>query len=152
MRYFLTCAILAACTLLSGSPAFAQGFVSGQVYDVAPNGVYVQNPQGIAFVPSASATFRVGRAVVNLAALGVGTPVQAYYQPRYQPQYVPVEYYQSHPRNWGWDRNWRAWQQDRRYWAYERGRWHDNRGHHNNGHHNGHHDNGRRHGHGDYRH
>lgn len=116
------------------SPAYAQGYLNGQVYQTTPQGVYLQNQQGISFIPSALATFRVGGARVSLSALGVGSPVQAYYQPSYVPQCVPTEYYQEH-RDWDWNRQRQSWANERQDWHQDHGRW--SRNHHDNGHHNG---------------
>ena len=146
MRKILGSFVLAGALMLVSSPAQAQ--VSGNVYQIVPQGVYIQNSNGISFVPSSSASFRVGNQQVHLNTLPVGAPVNAYMNSNYQPQYVPVEYYQQHP-NWDWNRHVSGWQQDRKNWHHDNGRWHNQdkweKKHHK--HKKDHHDNGRRKGH-----
>lgn len=123
MRKSLCSLLLLGGLTLSGSPAFGQPQIAGNVYQVVPQGVYIQNSNGISFVPQASASFRVGNTAINLSALHVGSPINAYSQ-TYRPQYVPIEYYQQHP-DWDWNRHVNGWQQDRKYWKHDNGRWHN---------------------------
>lgn len=116
-------AALAAATLLVGSQAaFADRFISGTVYRTAPNGVYLNTANGIAFVPSNSATFQIGRTAITVPRMTVGRQVNAYYTNNYSPTYVPTEYYNLH-RDRDWDYNYNGWRKDRNHWHQRNGRW-----------------------------
>ena len=104
-------------------PAFAQSFIGGNVYQLDSNGAYIQNSNGITYVPAATATFRVDNDVIDFGSLEIGLPINAYYQQTgYTPQFVPTEYYQTH-RDWAWSRHVSQWQTDRHNWRHNNGHW-----------------------------
>jgi hypothetical protein len=117
MRHLLLSSILLGLACFC-TPAFAQEFIGGDVYSVARDGVYVQNSNGITFVPAASATFRTGDASVPFGALTVGMPINAYYGPGYVREYVPVDYFRIH-RDWDWEHHRREWHRDREHWHHD---------------------------------
>lgn len=101
--------------LLCLAPAWAQvPYLPGTVYNVTPTGVVLNTPQGLTFVPN-TAQFRVGDAVLQLSNLAVGRQVNAYYQPGWAPQYIPVDYYTQHP-GWGWQQQVQGWQVEKVKW------------------------------------
>jgi len=107
-------------------PAFAQSFIGGNVYQLDNDGAYIQNSNGVTYVPAATATFRINNQVIDFGSLQIGTPINAYYQQvDYAPQFVPLEYYQTH-RDWGWTRHVTQWQQDRPNWHNDNGHWEPN--------------------------
>lgn len=101
---------LIICLLLSAVAAAQNPYLNGTVYQVAPNGVYLNTPNGLTFVPNTNGiNFSLGGASVALPNLQVGSPVQAYYPQTWQPQYVPLDYYQSVPRA-DWNQTVQGWQ------------------------------------------
>lgn len=108
--------------------AGAQPFLGGTVYQLAPNGVYLNTPQGLTFVPNSGTSFQIGGASVNFPNLTVGRPVNVYYPQTWTPQYVPVDYYQQNAGA-GWNQTVDGWQRDKVKWKKSKG---------NNGKHKGH--------------
>ncbi|ODT69252.1 hypothetical protein ABS71_09100 [bacterium SCN 62-11] len=121
MTKFTILPALAATVLLLSPAAFAN-HLSGTVHHTDRNGVYVTNPNGMTYVPSNSATFRVGNAVVGLPGLSVGSRVNASYNNGWNPQYVPQAYYQQNP-NYSWNQHVNGWKTDRHNWQNNNGHW-----------------------------
>jgi hypothetical protein len=112
-------AFLIAAGLLAGT-ATAQDFLGGTVYQVMADGVYLNTPNGITFMPS-SASFRIGNAPVALPNLMPGTQLNCYYPHGYVPQFVPQDYYQQH-QNIPWGQQVKAYQMEKNAWKHGGGK------------------------------
>lgn len=119
IRAFLP-ALSAAVFLLSPS-AFAN-HLSGTVHHTDHNGVYLNTPSGMTYVPSSAASFRIGNTVVGLPGLAVGSRVNASYNNGWNPQYVPQAYYLQNP-NYTWNQQVNGWRTDQRHWHHNNGHW-----------------------------
>jgi hypothetical protein len=109
-----------AAALALSLAASAQPFLGGTVYQLAPNGVYLNTPQGLTFVPNTGTSFQIGGASVNFPNLTVGRPVNVYYPQGWTPQYVPMDFYQQNP-NMPWNQTVQTWQVEKVKWKKPKG-------------------------------
>lgn len=99
-RLFVAALLAGGLLFAAGMPAHAQaGLVAGNVWQVTSGGVYIQNTNGITFVPGDQAEFVSDGMRVDFQYLGVGQPVNAYTdsviqqgQSAYYPNYAPSVY------------------------------------------------------------
>ena len=122
LRKLSSTLLLAGALGLASLPAWAQVLISGTVYQIDNYGVCILNNGGITYVPAGSATFRRGEAVYGLGDLGVGMDVTATSSSNRDQEYIPVQYYSTHP-DWDWPHQVTGWRQDRIYWHNENGEW-----------------------------
>lgn len=80
MKKFLVASLTTVCLLLAGpSQASAQtNLVAGNVWQVNEQGVYIQNSNGVTFLPGYEASFYLNGRPVDYRYLGVGQSVNAY--------------------------------------------------------------------------
>lgn len=104
----------AALTLLFSPSAFAQNFLGGTVYQIVTDGVYLNTPNGLTFMPS-NTSFRIGNMPVALPNLTPGAQLNAYYPQGWVPQYVPQQYYVEH-RNVPWGQQVKTYQMEKNSW------------------------------------
>lgn len=74
-------ALVAASSLLFASTSTASAqtrLVAGEVWQVNGEGVYVQNSNGITFVPAGGAAFYIDNIRVDHHILGVGQPIRVF--------------------------------------------------------------------------
>ena len=122
--------LLVVLTMASlGSASWADVYIiPGQVYAVVPVGLYLQTSQGVTFIPSAGATFRVHGDQVRLDSLQPGAAIDAYCQSGYPLEFLPAEFVAANPGlTWvQYLAKWRSEQGQRAPWLYREGRWYSN--------------------------
>ena len=80
MRKLIIASITSLCLTLAaaGSASAQTSLVAGNVWQVNEQGVYIQNSNGVTFVPGYEASFYVNGAPADYRYLWVGQPVNAY--------------------------------------------------------------------------
>lgn len=117
MRKMQLAGLIVSAGLLFGiHGASATEYIESTVYRVTPGGVWVNTAEGATYIPSNSATYRVGDEEVVMSKLGTGKKVRVYYTKDYTPHYVPNEYYSLHT-DWDWDHHWSSWEKDKDQWV-----------------------------------